>query len=191
MERREDLGIINFLLVMRNFSLNSHVFHTVDSFEFIRRNVKQKKGPFTATEQHIINIIKENPTLWQEAIAQIVAEIPDMWSDKSPDVVQNEPFPTGSSAIPKDDHSLVSPFQQFSVKQSGSPVDRLGLGKNETNVPDVIEIDPVEPTEELILPKRKLKRSKPLTKFPPTTSPKKTQFSEFSDSSKGINIIFF
>ena len=71
MERREDLGIINFLLVMRNFSLNSHVFHTVDSFEFIRRNVKQKKGPFTATEQEIINIIKENPTLWQEAIAEM------------------------------------------------------------------------------------------------------------------------
>ena len=29
-----------------------------------------------ATEQYIINIIKENFTLWQETIAQIVAEIP-------------------------------------------------------------------------------------------------------------------
>jgi len=95
---------------LSNFSLNSHVFHTVDSFEFICRNVKQKKGLFTATEQHIINIIKENPTLWQEAIAQIIAEIPDMWSDKSPDVVQNELFPTGFFVISKNDHSLVSLF---------------------------------------------------------------------------------
>jgi len=88
---------------------------TVEWFEFIRCNVNQTKKPFTATEQHIINIIKENPNLWQEAIAQTVAEIPVpdqiSWSDKSPDTVQNEPFPTSLdtlklSVIPSFQHSV-------------------------------------------------------------------------------------
>jgi len=35
-----------------------------------------KTKSFMATEQHIINIIKEDSILWQEAIVQIIAEIP-------------------------------------------------------------------------------------------------------------------